>query len=89
MPKEIKTLSALEATRIIKSLGIALMSRKLKQVKMKCPTKQAFCDQFAGLNYVYYVFNLDDKTVRQGNFFDINGQSKFRYYEGPAESYDI
>lgn len=89
MAKEIKTLTALEATKIVKSLGINILSRKLTPAKMKVSNKQAFCDIFAGVNYVYYIFDLDEKTVRQGNIFEINGQLRFRYYKEPAKLYSI
>lgn len=80
-------LTNIQAKAILKQLGFALMSRSLHEIHLKNSTLQMFSDDFAGVTYSYFVFNLNDKTVREGNWFDIGGKSKFRYYDKPAMDY--
>lgn len=77
-------LTAITAKAILKKLNKKVMCRTLSDQKMKKDHLQCFIDVWCGTAMSYYIFNLEDKSVREGNFYNIEGKQKFLYYKEPA-----
>jgi uncharacterized radical SAM superfamily Fe-S cluster-containing enzyme len=77
-------LTAIQAKSILKKTGVNLICRSLKESSTKNPSKQLFYEPWCGVALAFYVFNHEDKTVREGNYFDVDGKMKFLYYKKPA-----
>lgn len=74
-------ITAIKAKAIIKKSGLEIVCRKLSECKSKKEHLQIFAEDWCGLRLVYYVFDLQNKTLRKGNYFNIDNKKSFRYYK--------
>lgn len=81
-------INRVEAKAILKKAGISVVCRSLTEVKTKklqeSDKYQMFCETWCGVGLTYFVFNLQENTVRKGNYFNVEGKTRFGFYKEPA-----
>jgi len=74
-----------QAKKALKNHEISILGKKLEELKTKNPEKhQIFYNTWCSVIMCLYVFNHEDKTIRQANWFDVNGKRKICYLNTPT-----
>ena len=74
-----------QAKKALKNHEIKILGTKLEELKTKNPEKhQIFYNTWCSTIMCLYIFNHEDKTIREANWFDVDGKRKICYLNTPT-----